>query len=175
MQKLLIALILLSSCSAERLVQRAVKKDPSILSVDTIIISIPEVRVDTVVRIEHDTLQIEADIDSIMASLSLPDTCKEIVKPIVKYVTTYRYLTDTIEIDRRIVNDSMDIKIGGSVYATPDSVFISLFLKDASIYKGVNKVTVSGDTSFFKKGMEIALLAIILLFILLLSRSVIRL
>ncbi len=51
MQRLLIALILLSSCSAERLVQRAVKKDPSILSVDTIMVSIPEVRVDTVVRI----------------------------------------------------------------------------------------------------------------------------
>jgi hypothetical protein len=120
MRGLLIAsLILLSSCSAERLMQRAIKKDPSILSNDTIIFTIPDIAFDTVVVVEHDTLKIESDIDSIIASLNLPDTCKEIVKPIVKYVTTYRYLTDTIRIEEWIVNDSMDIKIGGNVYATP--------------------------------------------------------
>jgi len=171
MRGLLIAsLILLSSCSAQRLMQRAIKKDPSILVADTITVKIPEVVVDTVVVIEHDTLKIESDIDSIIASLNLPDTCKEIVKPIVKYVTTYRYLTDTIEIDRRIVNDSMDIKIGGNVYATPDNVYVKIFLREASIQTGVNTITVDGDSSFFDKAMEIALLAIILLLLILFLR-----
>ena len=119
---------------------------------------------------EHDTLKIESDIDSIIASLNLPDTCKEIVKPIVKYVTTYRYLTDTIRIEEWIVNDSMDIKIGGNVYATPDSVYVEIFLREASVNQSVETVTVNGDTSFFNKSMEIALLAIILLLIILFIR-----
>jgi hypothetical protein len=171
MRGLLIAsLILLSSCSAQRLMQRAIKKDPSILSNDTIIFTIPDIAFDTVVVVEHDTLKIESDIDSIIASLNLPDTCKEIVKPIVKYVTTYRYLTDTIRINKRIVNDSMDIKIGGNVYATPDSVYVEIFLREASVNQSVETVTVNGDTSFFNKAMEIALLAIILLLIILFIR-----
>jgi hypothetical protein len=171
MRGLLIAsLILLSSCSAERLMQRAIKKDPSILSNDTIIFTIPDIAFDTVVVVEHDTLKIESDIDSIIASLNLPDTCKEIVKPIVKYVTTYRYLTDTIRIEEWIVNDSMDIKIGGNVYATPDSVYVEIFLREASVNQSVETVTVNGDTSFFNKSMEIALLAIILLLIILFIR-----
>ena len=150
--------------------QRAIKKDPSILSNDTIIFTIPDIAFDTVVVVEHDTLKIESDIDSIIASLNLPDTCKEIVKPIVKYVTTYRYLTDTIRINKRIVNDSMDIKIGGNVYATPDSVYVEIFLREASVNQSVETVTVNGDTSFFNKSMEIALLAIILLLIILFIR-----
>jgi hypothetical protein len=171
MRGLLIAsLILLSSCSAERLMQRAIKKDPSILSNDTIIFTIPDIAFDTVVVVEHDTLKIESDIDSIIASLNLPNTCKEIVKPIVKYVTTYRYLTDTIRIEEWIVNDSMDIKIGGNVYATPDSVYVEIFLREASVNQSVKTVTVNGDTSFFNKSMEIALLAIILLLIILFIR-----
>jgi hypothetical protein len=171
MRGLLIAsLILLSSCSAERLMQRAIKKDPSILSNDTIIFTIPDIAFDTVVVVEHDTLKIESDIDSIIASLNLPDTCKEIVKPIVKYVTTYRYLTDTIRIEEWIVNDSMDIKIGGNVYATPDSVYVEIFLREASVNQSVETVTVNGDTSFFNKAMEIALLVIILLLIILFIR-----
>lgn len=171
MRGLLIAsLILLSSCSAQRLMQRAIKKDPSILSNDTIIFTIPDIAFDTVVVVEHDTLKIESDIDSIIASLNLPDTCKEIVKPIVKYVTTYRYLTDTIRIEEWIVNDSMDIKIGGNVYATPDSVYVEIFLREASVNQSVETVTVNGDTSFFNKAMEIALLAIILLLIILFIR-----
>jgi hypothetical protein len=171
MRGLLIAsLILLSSCSAQRLMQRAIKKDPSILSNDTIIFTIPDIAFDTVVVVEHDTLKIESDIDSIIASLNLPDTCKEIVKPIVKYVTTYRYLTDTIRIEEWIVNDSMDIKIGGNVYATPDSVYVEIFLREASVNQSVETVTVNGDTSFFNKSMEIALLAIILLLIILFIR-----
>jgi hypothetical protein len=171
MRGLLIAsLILLSSCSAQRLMQRAIKKDPSILSNDTIIFTIPDIAFDTVVVVEHDTLKIESDIDSIIASLNLPDTCKEIVKPIVKYVTTYRYLTDTIRINKRIVNDSMDIKIGGNVYATPDSVYVEIFLREASVNQSVETVTVNGDTSFFNKAMEIALLVIILLLIILFIR-----
>ena len=131
--------------------QRAIKKDPSILSNDTIIFTIPDIAFDTVVVVEHDTLKIESDIDSIIASLNLPDTCKEIVKPIVKYVTTYRYLTDTIRIEEWIVNDSMDIKIGGNVYATPDSVYVEIFLREASVNQSVETVTVNGDTSFFNK------------------------
>ena len=175
MRGLLIAsLILLSSCSAERLMQRAIKKDPSILSNDTIIFTIPDIAFDTVVVVEHDTLKIESDIDSIIASLNLPDTCKEIVKPIVKYVTTYRYLTDTIRIEEWIVNDSMDIKIGGNVYATPDSVYVEIFLREASVNQSVETVTVNGDTSFFNKSMEIALLAIILLLIILFVRGLIK-
>jgi hypothetical protein len=171
MRGLLIAsLILLSSCSAQRLMQRAIKKDPSILSNDTIIFTIPDIAFDTVVVVEHDTLKIESDIDSIIASLNLPDTCKEIVKPIVKYVTTYRYLTDTIRIEEWIVNDSMDIKIGGNVYATPDSVYVEIFLREASVNQSVETVTVNGDTSFFNKAMEIALLVIILLLIILFIR-----
>jgi hypothetical protein len=150
--------------------QRAIKKDPSILSNDTIIFTIPDIAFDTVVVVEHDTLKIESDIDSIIASLNLPDTCKEIVKPIVKYVTTYRYLTDTIRIEEWIVNDSMDIKIGGNVYATPDSVYVEIFLREASVNQSVETVTVNGDTSFFNKSMEIALLAIILLLIILFIR-----
>lgn len=150
--------------------QRAIKKDPSILSNDTIIFTIPDIAFDTVVVVEHDTLKIESDIDSIIASLNLPDTCKEIVKPIVKYVTTYRYLTDTIRINKRIVNDSMDIKIGGNVYATPDSVYVEIFLREASVNQSVETVTVNGDTSFFNKAMEIALLVIILLLIILFIR-----
>jgi hypothetical protein len=150
--------------------QRAIKKDPSILSNDTIIFTIPDIAFDTVVVVEHDTLKIESDIDSIIASLNLPDTCKEIVKPIVKYVTTYRYLTDTIRIEEWIVNDSMDIKIGGNVYATPDSVYVEIFLREASVNQSVETVTVNGDTSFFNKAMEIALLAIILLLIILFIR-----
>jgi hypothetical protein len=171
MRGLLIAsLILLSSCSAQRLMQRAIKKDPSILSNDTIIFTIPDIAFDTVVVVEHDTLKIESDIDSIIASLNLPDTCKEIVKPIVKYVTTYRYLTDTIRIEEWIVNDSMDIKIGGNVYATSDSVYVEIFLREASVNQSVETVTVNGDTSFFNKAMEIALLVIILLLIILFIR-----
>ena len=150
--------------------QRAIKKDPSILSNDTIIFTIPDIAFDTVVVVEHDTLKIESDIDSIIASLNLPDTCKQIVKPIVKYVTTYRYLTDTIRIEEWIVNDSMDIKIGGNVYATPDSVYVEIFLREASVNQSVETVTVNGDTSFFNKSMEIALLAIILLLIILFIR-----
>ena len=150
--------------------QRAIKKDPSILSNDTIIFTIPDIAFDTVVVVEHDTLKIESDIDSIIASLNLPDTCKEIVKPIVKYVTTYRYLTDTIRIEEWIVNDSMDIKIGGNVYATPDSVYVEIFLREASVNQSVETVTVNGDTSFFNKSMEIALLAIMLLLIILFIR-----
>jgi hypothetical protein len=150
--------------------QRAIKKDPSILSNDTIIFTIPDIAFDTVVVVEHDTLKIESDIDSIIASLNLPDTCKEIVKPIVKYVTTYRYLTDTIRIEEWIVNDSMDIKIGGNVYATPDSVYVEIFLREASVNQSVETVTVNGDTSFFNKAMEIALLVIILLLIILFIR-----
>jgi hypothetical protein len=154
--------------------QRAIKKDPSILSNDTIIFTIPDIAFDTVVVVEHDTLKIESDIDSIIASLNLPDTCKEIVKPIVKYVTTYRYLTDTIRIEEWIVNDSMDIKIGGNVYATPDSVYVEIFLREASVNQSVETVTVNGDTSFFNKSMEIALLAIILLLIILFVRGLIK-
>jgi hypothetical protein len=150
--------------------QRAIKKDPSILSNDTIIFTIPDIAFDTVVVVEHDTLKIESDIDSIIASLNLPDTCKEIVKPIVKYVTTYRYLTDTIRIEEWIVNDSMDIKIGGNVYATSDSVYVEIFLREASVNQSVETVTVNGDTSFFNKAMEIALLVIILLLIILFIR-----
>ena len=154
--------------------QRAIKKDPSILSNDTIIFTIPDIAFDTVVVVEHDTLKIESDIDSIIASLNLPDTCKEIVKPIVKYVTTYRYLTDTIRIEEWIVNDSMDIKIGGNVYATPDSVYVEIFLREASVNQSVETVTVNGYTSFFNKSMEIALLAIILLLIILFVRGLIK-
>src|SRR5690606_1922371 len=63
----LLILFILSSCSAQWHIQKAIKKDPSVLKVDTltvidtVTITTPQVTTDTIFKLSSDTVTIQKD------------------------------------------------------------------------------------------------------------------
>ena len=86
MKYLIVLLILCSSCTSAWHLERAIKKDPSILKQDTLVI--PEIKIDTFYKL--DSFQIQGDIDSIFTSYIINnDTCLERVKSIPPEIVRY--------------------------------------------------------------------------------------
>lgn len=90
---LLLFIVLLSSCSAEWHIRRAIKKNPRILRADTIQVH------DTLYTkeyIRYDSLVFRVDSNSIDSALSLIDNLEYKLK-LKKYITNYKYLNiDTL-------------------------------------------------------------------------------
>jgi len=164
---LLIILIafLLSSCSAEKLIQRAYKKDPSLLKQDTLVI--PEVRIDTFYNI--DTIEIKQDLDSSLGILdSCPPGIKEQVIQIVTDYITEDLLEDTLTYERTIVNDSVNITLLLKVWQEDKQLKFEAYIADSQITIPPS-VIIKGDALLSKKE-EIILMILFGISILLLIR-----
>lgn len=156
--RLIVIMFLLSSCSAEKLLQRAYKKDPSLLKQDTILI--PEIKIDTFYK--FDTVEIKSDLDSILDSIDMLDSCPdaktEIIKEITKYITT-NLITDTLYYESYLNNDSVDLHLALKVWQEKGEIKFNSVLLDSKILTKA-PITVIKEDSLFNKKQEIIFLII---------------
>lgn len=132
MRIIILLAFLLAACSPSKLIERAVKKDPSILQVDTV--KIPTIEVDTFTIIEKDTI-LQTKLDSIIQYL--PDTCTEIIRkefyPILNNYTPV-CIEDSLIYEELIVNDSLSLYLTLIAYQSNDSIYLKASLNRAEIY-----------------------------------------
>jgi PBP1b-binding outer membrane lipoprotein LpoB len=141
MRLILILALLIASCSPAKLIERAVKKDPTILQVDTV--KIPTLEIDTFTLIERDTI-LKIKLDSIIQYL--PDTCVKVIR-----TEFYPVLDDYVPscIDEQVVfsdtieNDSMRLELSMILYQINDTLFINTILENAEIY--TNSISVEDN------------------------------
>jgi hypothetical protein len=165
--RLLIILIafLFSSCSAEKLIQRAYKKDPSLLKQDTLVI--PEVRIDTFYNI--DTIEIKQDLDSSLGILdSCPPGVKEQVIQIVTDYITEDLLEDTLFYQRTIITDSAEVTLNLKIWQEDKQFKFEAYIADSQFIIPA-PVIIKQDTLLDKKE-EIILMILFGISILLLIR-----
>lgn len=165
--------ILLSiySCSASWHLQKAIQKDPSILKTDTVTINIPDIQIDTVFENSIDTVKVSEDIDSIIASLNLPEICKEVIKPITKYITTISFIDTTINLVDTFYTDSFKVIIQTSLNPLENNTYsLTTSLKDIQVTYSEDTY-IQKDTSLLNKLEEIILLAILFILAILLVKS----
>lgn len=152
----LLVLLLLSGCSAQWHLQRAVKKDPTILKADTVEIVIPEIIVDTVFENKLDTVDLTQDIDSIIASLDLLEICKEVVDPVVEYITKIEFLDTSITKIEEFVTDSFQVIVEVKLEPLGNNSYnLSTTLKDIKATHSFELVTIVEDPSWFNRWQEI--------------------
>lgn len=101
--------LLLFSCSPAKMMQRAIKKDPSLLQTKVETVYIPTVKVDTFYSI--DTVKFKEGIDSIFLTIPGCDGCSIATKEIVRYITDKAIIPDTLSFSERVINDSVDIQL----------------------------------------------------------------
>lgn len=166
--RLLIAFIIalfLSSCSAEKLLQRAYKKDPSLFKQDTLFI--PEIKIDTFYKL--DTIEIKNDLDSILDSLDLPDTCKqeEIIRVITEYITA-ELISDTLIYDEIVTNDSFKVHLQLKVWQEKGKIMLTSVVLNSEVF---SKPQVTIEDSYLNKKEEIIAAIIAALVLLILIRG----
>lgn len=172
---LLFALLAMFSCrTPQQLIDKAVKKDPTILQPDTIVTTVPQIILDTVVQVKRDTTRVEADVDSIINSLDLPDICDSVMEPVVDYVISYRFLSDSVSINEVVSNDSVSVVVTGSVRVTPDSIYLNVRVGEATIKQSVQTVSVVKDPSWLNRTYEIILFAFVAFLLFMLYAFVVR-
>lgn len=128
-----IATLLFYSCSPTKLMERAVKKDPSLLKEKVETVYIPEVKIDTFFSTAFDTIELAAGIDSIF--LTIPDCsgCETATREIVRLVNNSTGLKDTLYFNRDIATDSLELHLQIRVWQDGTTVYLENTLIDSKV------------------------------------------
>lgn len=155
----------LSSCSADWYLKKAIQKDPTLLLQDTTVVEVEKVQLDTVFESSTDTIEIASDIDSILYSLNLQEVCKDVIKPIVRYIDNFKWIDSTIVLQDTIQTEEVYL-ILQTLLETSDSGTIKLetSLTDLKVSVPQSTVELDTDSSFLKKQGEILLFILLILF-----------
>ncbi len=168
MKYLIVLLILCSSCTSAWHLERAIKKDPSILKQDTLVI--PEIKIDTFYKL--DSFQIQGDIDSIFTSYIINnDTCLELVKSITPEIVKYvreDIIKDTLTYQEVLKTDSLEVTLLLKAWLESGNLHLKSEIINSRVY---SSQIIHKDKSLLKKWQEFVLFGICLLLVLLLLKK----
>ena len=154
---ILLSIILLSSCNpfiskdlrkknkCNRKLERVVKKCPELLNTDTIIdtitVTIPEIRIDTVLKVEIDTLV----IGDIINALDTIKTDKEKIRYLTQYVTQAMYIDTNLTIDGVFIHINL---LDGELLVSIDKPLEVVKVLDTDIIQTIKKIKLTPLESF---------------------------
>ena len=168
MKYLVIMLLLFSSCTSAWHLKRAIAKDSSILTQDTIVI--PEIQIDTFYKL--DSFKIKGDIDSIFELYIIDnDTCLELVKSITPEIVKYvreEIIKDTLIYQETLETDSLQVTLSLKAWLEDGNLRLKSEIINSKVY--TNQI-IYEDKSLLKKWQEFVLFGICLLLILLLLKK----
>ena len=155
------------SCSAEWHVRRAEKLDPAVVSTKVDTLFLPEVSIDTILKVEKDTAGLSAYIDSILYNTVIPDSCIPIIKtikePILKYVDNMPVLLDTARYETTFEADGVLVHLELFAFQEGKNIRIGTKLIDSKV---ITETTTIVKPEKSKKGLNGFLIGFISSFIL---------
>lgn len=166
--------LFLFSCSAERLVQRAIKKDPSIVTTKIDTIYQPVLSIDTFTIVNQDTSGFSSFLDSVISSMDIDTNCIDEIRtisvPVIEYIKGKPVIQDTLEYTTTVSNDSTTATLNLRIWQEGDSIYLKSELVDAYCISSHKEVTVEKKGSLNKTGELILAGISFILFLLLLRR-----
>lgn len=121
----ILSLFLFAGCSAQKHMQIAQRKDPSLFKTVQDTVYVDTIKVDTIFKTSVDTVEIAQDLDSLIQAV-ISDSCKEeaskLIVPIYRYIDKIRFIDSPVTIKDSLVTDSVTLYISSTVYQNGDSI-----------------------------------------------------
>jgi hypothetical protein len=146
---ILFGVVLFCSCSPTARLNRLIDKHPYLATTTVDTVFIPDIKYDTTIVLEKDTLGLSAFIDSLLLGLPDDSPCIPIIRtikePIIKYVDAMPVLADTAEYEYIATTDSTSTKLLIKVWQEGHDLRLSVEVLDSSIIVDKQTIVVKKD------------------------------